>query len=101
MKMTRPPLKETDHTNPYTEESFGAAMVYRRGPVVVADGGAAEREEPTADTTDATTSERDHQSTASEGSGTRLADIDHTPPHGKGVARNRIYERGAERSTNA
>lgn len=91
--MTQSPLKETDHTNPITEESFGTAIVYRRGPAVVADGGAAEGEEPTADTTDSKPSERDPQPSAGE-SGTRLADIDHTPPHGEGIARNRIYERG-------
>ena len=34
-------LGEMSHTNPYTGESFGDAMVYDRGPAVAADGGAA------------------------------------------------------------
>lgn len=84
--MTEKTLAELEHTNPFTEEAFGDAMVYRRGPVVVTDGG----------TDDETASDRDR---STKGSDTQLSDIDHTPPHGEGVARDRIYERG--RSENA
>ncbi|RRJ33743.1 hypothetical protein [Halocatena pleomorpha] len=83
--MTEQTLGAVDHTNPFTEEAFGTAMVYRRGPVVVTDGGAATEDE-------SATGSRDHP--AEEQTGPRLAEIDHTPPHGEGVARDRLYERG-------
>ena len=35
----RPTLAETDHTNPYTDEVFGATQMYSRGRTVAADGG--------------------------------------------------------------
>jgi hypothetical protein len=69
---TRQTLKEMRHTAPHTDEAFGDAMVYHRGPVVAADGGSMEGEDS-------------HE---------QLADIDHTPPHGESV--NRVYERGTE-----
>ncbi|PSP78309.1 hypothetical protein BRC88_11460 [Halobacteriales archaeon QS_4_69_225] len=37
----RPTLAETDHTNPYTGEVFGATQMYSRGRTVAADGGEA------------------------------------------------------------
>ena len=69
---TRGTLKEMSHTAPYTDEAFGDAMVYHRGPVVAADGG----------------------STNGENSRKQLVDVEHTPPHGESV--NRVYERGTE-----
>ncbi|UPM42776.1 hypothetical protein [Halocatena salina] len=90
--MTRETLGEVDHTNPFTEEVFGAVMVYRRGPVVVTDGGATDGDEPTTDDHDHGCGHERQPST--EEAGPRLGDIDHTPPYGAGVARDRIYERG-------
>ena len=40
----RPTLAETDHTNPYTGEVFGATQMYSRGRTVAADGGEANSE---------------------------------------------------------
>ncbi|PSQ13801.1 hypothetical protein BRC99_03635 [Halobacteriales archaeon QS_7_69_60] len=40
----RPTLAETDHTNPYTGEVFGATQMYSRGRTVAADGGEANGE---------------------------------------------------------
>ena len=40
----RPTLAETDHTNPYTGEVFGATQMYNRGRTVAADGGEANGE---------------------------------------------------------
>jgi hypothetical protein len=74
-RQTQKTLKEMSHTAPYTDKAFGDAMVYRRGPVVAADGG----EDPSRE-------ERNESD--------RLVDIDHTPPHGESV--NRVYERGTE-----
>ncbi|PSQ16008.1 hypothetical protein BRD02_05490 [Halobacteriales archaeon QS_8_69_73] len=37
----RPTLAETDHTDPYTDEVFGATQTYSRGRTVMADGGEA------------------------------------------------------------
>lgn len=77
-------LKEMSHTNPFTENSFGDAMVFHRG-LVAADGGEAPRREGM--TGDGSEPDPDRD-------GSRLGDIDHTPPHGEGV--NRVYERGTE-----
>ena len=40
----RPTLAETDHTDPYTDEAFGATQTYSRGRTVAADGGEANSE---------------------------------------------------------
>ncbi|MFC7190476.1 hypothetical protein [Halocatena marina] len=85
---TRSTLEGIDHTNPYTDESFGDAMVYHRGPVVAADGGEETRRE------DQTGSASENSNEASQLRGPQLADVDHTPPFGEGV--NRVYERGTE-----
>jgi hypothetical protein len=71
---TQQTLENVSHTAPYTDEAFGDAMVYHRGPVVAADGG----EDPRREAAD----------------NEQLADVEHTPPHGESV--NRVYERGTE-----
>ncbi|MFC6961960.1 hypothetical protein ACFQJ8_08735 [Halocatena marina] len=70
---TRSTLEGIDHTNPYTDESFGDAMVYHRGPVVAADGGEETRRE------DQTGSASENSNEASQLRGPQLADVDHTP----------------------
>ncbi|WP_254534576.1 hypothetical protein [Halomarina litorea] len=79
----RPTLGEMSHTNPQTGESFGDAMVYRRGPTVAADGG--EAEAVPADAEEAAESDQ-------------LKDVDHTPARGD-VDVNRVHERGGEATT--
>lgn len=76
-------LKGMSHTNPYTENSFGDAMVFHRG-LIAADGGEAPRREGS----------RNGSESDPDRDGARLGDIDHTPPHGESV--NRVYERGTE-----
>lgn len=80
--MTKQTLKEMSHTHPVTDESFGQAMVYRRGPVIAADGGVTATE---------TTDDRGRP----EKEQVTLSDIEHTPPH-EGHELNRVYERGRE-----
>ena len=75
----RPTLGEMSHTNPYTNEVFGATQTYGRGRVVAADGGADPEREPATEAADEET----------------LKDVDHTPPdEGDGAAP--VYERGHE-----
>jgi len=64
-------MSDVDHTNPHTDETFGAA--FRRGPDVAADGGRANAEDTDEQTMD---------------------DVDHEPPEGEGA--NPAYERGTE-----
>ncbi|MDS0222499.1 hypothetical protein NDI54_14235 [Haloarcula sp. S1AR25-5A] len=66
---SRETMRSVQHTHPKTSATFGA--VFRRGPVVAADGG--ERDEEQAEET--------------------MEDIDHEAP-GEGVTR--AYERGTE-----
>jgi len=66
---SRETMRSVEHTHPKTSSTFGA--VFRRGPVVAADGG-----------------ERD-----GEDADEAMEDIDHEAP-GEGV--NRTYERGTE-----
>jgi len=63
-------MKDVDHTNPHTDETFGAA--FQRGPDVAADGGRADAERT------------DDQ----------MSDVDHEPPEGEGA--NPAFERGTE-----
>lgn len=79
-------LKGMSHTNPYTENPFGDAMVFHRG-LVAADGGEDPRRE-------GTTGDGSEHTEDPSRDGSRLGDIDHTPPYGEGV--NRVYERGTE-----
>ena len=83
----RETLADCNHTNPYTDESFGDAMVYQRGPVVVADGGEARAAEEPVAADEATADEREDDET--------LGDVDHTPPRDADDA-NRVHERGGE-----
>jgi len=64
-------MRAVSHTNPYTDESFGETVVFRRGQTVVADGGKPER-------------------TATQ----TMKDVSHTPPTGDGAMR--VFERGTE-----
>ena len=87
-------LADCDHTNPYTGEGFGDAMVYHRGPVVVADGGET-RVADRADDSDGEQSEGTADGHAADAEDETLADIDHTPPRDAADA-NRVHERGGE-----
>ncbi len=75
----RPTLGELSHTNPYTNEVFGATQTYGRGRFVAADGGADPEREPAAEAADEET----------------LKDVDHTPPEDSDGAAP-VYERGHE-----
>ncbi|WP_129115880.1 hypothetical protein [Halegenticoccus tardaugens] len=70
-------MKDVNHTNPYTGETFGAA--FQRGPAV-ADGGAVD------DRADAR-------------SGEAMRDVDHTPLNGESA--NRVWARGANEAEEA
>ncbi|MFC5973326.1 hypothetical protein ACFPYI_18505 [Halomarina salina] len=92
----RPTLADCDHTNPFTGESFGDAMVYHRGPVVAADGGEAEvTERADAESADAEQSTGTAEGDTGPEDEETLGDIDHTPPRDAEDA-NRVYERGGE-----
>jgi hypothetical protein len=71
-------MKDIDHTNPYTDESFGENFVFRRGQHVAADGGEPDADDGTEDTEAQT-----------------MKDVEHTPPNDSDGA-NRVYERGTE-----
>ena len=89
-------LADCDHTHPRTGESFGDAMVYRRGPTVAADGGEAGAGAP-ADADGEVPDEAGEDAEADEDADgeEQLADIDHTPPRDAENA-NRVHERGGE-----
>ena len=100
----RPTLEDVSHTHPDTDRAFGAAMVYKRGPVVAADGGrepsgsrvgqAAKRsdggERNAVD--DAAENETGREDVDHEEE--RMRDVDHAPPDGDEV--NRVHQRGGE-----
>lgn len=120
----RPTLADVDHTHPHTDEAFGEAVVYRRGPVVAADGGrtgVADEPESTDDpeavdgagtaAVDGATNrdgghrvedgaseaetDPDRADDADDGRDRdRMADVDHVPPDGDEV--NRVHQRGDE-----
>jgi hypothetical protein len=76
-------MKDVDHTHPHTNESFARTQAFRRGAVVVADGGRDDqsrtRQTPPADgETDET-----------------IADVEHEAAEGA----NRTFERGTEGRT--
>ena len=73
-------LGEMSHTNPYTDEVFGATQTYGRGRLVAADGGADPDREPDEE---------------AETDGETLKEIDHTPP-GDSDGAAPVYERGNE-----
>ena len=89
----RATLADCDHSNPYTGESFGDAMVYRRGPVVATDGGEAQvtgrADDPDGERAAGTTDGHDDDEDET------LGDIDHTPPRDAADV-NRVHERGGE-----
>ena len=77
----RSTLGEMSHTNPYTDEVFGATQTYGRGRFVAADGGADPEREPAAE--------------AETEAGETLKHVDHTPP-GDSDGAAPVYERGNE-----
>ena len=86
----RPTIGDVDHTNPHTDAPFGAAIAYKRGPRVAADGG--ERDAVEAPTG----AEADELEAGMEGeeADERMRDVDHAPPDRDEV--NRVHERGGE-----
>jgi hypothetical protein len=87
-------LGEMNHTNPFTNEAFGATQTYDRGRTIAADGGETEAD---ADESDA---DADEETAADGGSepepgSEELRDIEHTPP-GDAEGTNGVYERGNE-----
>ena len=108
----RPTLGEISHTHPDTGEAFGAAIAYKRGPVVAADGGrepdgswvgqAAKRSDGgEREAVDRGSSEDEAGEDGETGEERidaneeeRMRDIDHAPPDDGDV--NRVYERGGE-----
>ena len=64
-------MRAVSHTNPYTDESFGETVVFKRGQTVAADGGRREGDEKQT-----------------------MKDVSHTPPTGDGAMR--VFERGTE-----
>ena len=92
----RPTLGDLSHSNPQTGEQFGDAMVYRRGPAVAADGG--DPGAPPAETETDAEAETDAAGPEADADGTRLEDVDHTPPRDAEDV-NRVHERGGEGRT--
>ena len=88
----RPTIGDVDHTNPHTNAPFGAAIAYKRGPTVVADGG--ERDSTKETETDAESSEEIEATAEGEEADERMCDVDHAPPNDETV--NRVHERGGE-----
>ncbi len=74
-------LADVDHTDPHTDESFGATQVYDRGKTVVADGGEADAD-PEVDETEGAVDDPD-----------TMDDVAHEPPHDD-VGAQGAYERG-------
>ena len=86
---SRPTLGDVSHTHPDTDEAFGTAMAYKRGPVVAADGGKR-------DGVDGDVPENGGESEDDTGGADdeRMRDVDHAPPNGNEV--NRVHQRGGE-----
>ncbi|PSP72856.1 hypothetical protein BRC86_11340 [Halobacteriales archaeon QS_3_64_16] len=78
-------MGDVDHTHPHTDAPFGAAIAYKRGPTIVADGG-----EPGP----AEGSEESEATAENKGADERMSDVDHAPPNDETV--NRVHERGGE-----
>jgi len=103
----RPTLAETDHTDPYTDEAFGATQTYSRGRTVAADGGEANSESRPSSEPRSDGGERDADPRAN-GTGTAahddeeeetddvatMADVAHEPP-GDADGAQAAYDRGA------
>lgn len=88
----RPTIEDVSHTHPDTDEAFGAAMAYKRGPTVAVDGG--EREAVGEATETEPGSEPDDIAEADEEVDERMCDVEHTPSEGYDI--NHVYERGGE-----
>lgn len=80
----RKTMGDVSHTNPYTGESFGNTVAYRRGSVVVVDGGEA----------DAVSVQNDESGKTAAKAET-MGDISHEPPH-DAPDPNAVYMRGGE-----
>ena len=94
----RPTLADLSHSNPRTGERFGEAMVYRRGPAVAADGGAAGATPEDGEPEPAPDAESEPETKSDAGTSRDLRDVDHTPPRDAEGA-NRVHERGGEGRT--
>ncbi len=81
-------MKDVSHTNPYTDESFGETVVFRRGQTVAADGG--ER----TDGSRSSSGRRSDGGRREESEKQTMKDVSHTPPTGDGAMR--VFERGTE-----
>ena len=88
----RPTIGDVDHTHPHTDAPFGAAIAYKRGPTIVADGGKPGPAEGAE--TDAEGSEESEATAENKGADERMSDVDHAPPNDETV--NRVHERGGE-----
>ena len=71
-------MEDVDHTNPYTDESFGQTQTFQRGTVIAADGGEADAESD------------------AETDGETMEDVEHESPS---EGANRTFERGTEGRT--
>ncbi len=76
-------MKEISHANPYTGETAG--QLFRRGPVVAADGGRRGAVAP----------EEGDDEEAAKPKAKTMKDVSHTPPNASEDA-NRVFERGSE-----
>lgn len=94
----RTTMADVDHTHPYDDRSFGA--MFRRGPIVAADGGRADAdrdsndpspEETARDPVDETGRRIPEQTDRMDQT---MKDVSHTPPDGDDV--NSVFERGPE-----
>jgi hypothetical protein len=79
------------HTNPYTNESFGATQTYNRGQFAATDGGEAGAAVPDDADEEASTDEP----TAEDEEAQTIRDVDHTPPKNAPSA-NAAYMAGDE-----
>ena len=110
----RPTLAETDHTNPYTDEVFGATQMYSRGRTVAADGGERNSERRSSSEAEASDGGERDADPRTNGTGTAtgtaapddadeekqeedvatMADVAHEPP-GDADGAQAAYDRGA------
>jgi len=81
-------MKDVSHTNPYTDEPFGDACAFERGPVVAADGGSRDEADGVSEPSGVTEPTGIEEQT--------MKDVSHTPPHADAGDVNRVFERGTE-----
>jgi hypothetical protein len=84
-------LGELSHTDPFTNEAFGATQTYDRGRTIAADGGSDPEREADADAT----ADGEPATDGGEAEPEELKDVAHTPP-GDTEGTNAVYERGHE-----